>query len=108
MSAISLYSTWPDRESAETGARALIERRLIACANILPSAVSIYRWEGDIVSESEVVMFAKTSSARAEEACAALAALHPYETPCVVALEISPDLSHAPYLAWISSETSAT
>lgn len=98
---ITLYSTWPTRESAETAAHAAIAQRLIACANILGPATSIYRWEGEIETAAEVIMFAKTTKEAAAAATAALRANHPYETPCVIAVPISDWGSHAPFLDWV-------
>ena len=52
---IVLYTTWPDRESVERAAGRLLEDRLIACANILGESRSIYRWEGEVQSEREII-----------------------------------------------------
>ena len=71
------------------------------CANILGPATSIYRWEGEIETAAEVIMFAKTTKEAAAAATAALRANHPYETPCVIAVPISDWGSHAPFLDWV-------
>lgn len=104
MDAVTLYSTWPSRESAEAAARALLEQRLIACANILPGAVSLFRWEGEIQVESEAVMFAKTSAERAPAARDAMLQLHPYSLPSIAALRINSAESSASFLEWIGKE----
>lgn len=106
MDAVTLYSTWPSPESAETAARLVVERRLIACANILPGARSIYRWDGAVQAESEAVMFAKTTAAGAGAARDALVAAHPYDCPCVVAIPLWDAASHVPFLTWAAAETS--
>lgn len=100
-----VYTTFPDRTAAEEAARALLERRLIACANILPGMVSLYRWEGKTERAEEVVMLLKTTAARADAvvAVAAVAALHPYEVPAIVILPVAG--GGAPFLAWIAAET---
>ena len=51
-----IYSTWPDAETAEAAARRVLDEGLAACANILPGAVSLYRWEGKIMRDPETVM----------------------------------------------------
>ncbi len=105
MDAVTLYSTWPDRESAEAAARSLVEARLVACANILPEAVSVFLWEGEIQTESETVMFAKTTVAQVAAAQGALLRLHPYDTPCVLAMPLLAAGSSPHFLEWIDAET---
>lgn len=98
----SVYVTCPDRETARRIAGLLIERRLVACANLVPIE-SVYRWEGRIEEAREVAMFLKTRRERVEEVVAAVREAHPYEVPCVVEFELragNPD-----YLRWIDSET---
>jgi len=107
METVTLYSTWPSVEGAEAAARELVAERLVACANILPGARSIYRWEGDIQTETEAVMFAKTTAKRALAARDRLLRLHPYEVPCVAALTIRKDASNPAFLAWIEGEAAA-
>lgn len=102
---VLLYMTAPDTETAERIAGALIEARLAACANIFPEMHAVYRWRGAIESAAEVAVVFKTSAARAEAASARIAALHPYEVPCVISLPISAVGSHPGYLAWIGQET---
>jgi periplasmic divalent cation tolerance protein len=106
MDALMLYSTWPDRESAENAARALIEAHLAGCVTLLPQAVSFYRWEGEIQADQEVVMLAKTTAERVRAAREAILARHPYDLPCVLALNIDPASSHSPYLKWLAHDTS--
>lgn len=86
-------------EDAERLARELVERRLAACVNVLPGAVSFYRWKGRVERDEERLLVIKTSAAGFEELRAAIVALHPYELPEVVALPVS--AGHAPYLAWL-------
>ncbi len=105
METVTLYSTWPTLESAETAARALVERRLAACANILPGARSVFRWQGEIQTEPEVVMIAKTIAARACEARDLMLALHPYDVPCLTALPIQAEGSNPEFIAWVAAET---
>ena len=83
--------------------RALLERRLIACGTMLPGARSLYRWEGKIADEQEIVLMLKTRSARLDALQQAFAELHPYKVPELLALPVDTGLEK--YLGWISSET---
>ncbi len=105
MQAVTLYTTWPDADTAEGCALALVEQKLAACCTLLPSGLSVYRWRGGVQRDSETVLLVKTVAARADAARALILALHPYELPCVAAWPISASESHAPYLAWIAQET---
>lgn len=94
----------PDADSARTLARALVERRLAACVNILPHCQSIYRWQGQLEDSQEVPLLIKTTAARYGALEAALAALHPYEVPEIVAIPVSHGLPD--YMSWVLAETS--
>lgn len=96
-----IYSTWPDADSAEAAARAVIDENLAACANILPGAVSLYRWEGKVMRDPESIMILKTTADAAAALIERLADLHPYDTPALSALALDEAASHAPYLAWL-------
>lgn len=100
-----VYTTFPSRESAETAGRAVVEAGLAACANVLPGMISHYRWKGAVERAEEVVMILKTRRALATRVGAEVQALHPYETPAILVLDVS--TGSAPYLAWIASETAA-
>lgn len=103
MEQILVYMTAPDHESARRIGKAVLERRLAACANILPQVESMYWWEGAIQSESEVVVLAKTVLALFEPLKTCVLGLHPYEVPCVVAVRL--DHGHEPFLTWIDEQT---
>ncbi|MBV1696117.1 MAG: divalent cation tolerance protein CutA [Hyphomicrobiales bacterium] len=100
---VLIYSTWPDTATATAAGRALVEKRIAACANILPAMTSVYRWEGRIETGSEAVMVIKTRALLADEAIAAARELHPYEVPAFVTLPARG--GHGPYLDWILAET---
>lgn len=97
--------TAPDTEVAGRIARALVAERLAACVNVVSGVRSVYRWQGSIEEDPEVLLIAKTAAAR----CGALAArvkdLHPYELPEVVALPVSD--GSARYLEWVLQESSS-
>jgi periplasmic divalent cation tolerance protein len=102
-SAVFVYTTYPSLVEAERAGRALVERRLCACVNILPGMVSYYWWQGAIERGDEVVMIIKTRAALADAVGAAVKEMHPYTTPAVLVIPIEsvdPD-----YHAWIMDET---
>lgn len=103
MDLVSVYVTCPDEASAERIARGLLDLRLIACANIIPGARSLYWWEGRVQDEREVVMFMKTRRALVHDVLREARALHPYDVPCIVALEISAgDKDHLSYVGEVT------
>lgn len=95
--------TVPSREVAETLARTAVDARLAACVNVVPSVTSIYRWEGKVTSEAEVLLVCKTVRGRVEALMTALRARHPYTLPELIVLPVTG--GHAPYLDWVRSET---
>lgn len=106
MSAVVLvYTTWPSVVEAEAAATALVEARLVACANILPGMRSVYRWAGAVERAAETVMLLKTRAERADAVVAAVRARHPYETPAVLVLPVSG--GDAGFLDWVRTEAAA-
>jgi periplasmic divalent cation tolerance protein len=102
---VVLYTTWPDAETADKAAEAAVAEGLCACANRLGPLASIYRWRGSIELASEVPVLFKTSAARAEALERFLTERHPYETPCVLALNPSRAGSNPAFLDWIVAES---
>ena len=94
-----VLTTAPDQETAERLARALVEAGLAACVNLVPGARSIYRWEGAVQCDAEVLMVAKTIAERVPQLEGWLAEHHPYDCPECVALEAAS--VEAAYLAWL-------
>lgn len=92
-----------DADRAARIARLLVERRLAACVQVLGPVTSTYRWEGRIETASEHLLLIKTSAPAYEGCAAALADLHPYDTPEIIATPIVAGL--AGYLDWIGQET---
>jgi periplasmic divalent cation tolerance protein len=100
--AVFVYTTYPSIVEAERAGRALVERRLCACVNILPGMVSLYWWQGAIERGEEVVMIIKTRAALAEAVRVAVKDKHSYSTPAVLVIPIEsvdPD-----YHAWLAAE----
>ncbi|AEB11764.1 divalent-cation tolerance protein CutA [Marinithermus hydrothermalis] len=95
--------TVPNEETAKTLARTLVEERLAACVNIVPGLTSVYRWEGKVVEDAELLLVIKTTEARFAALEARVRALHPYTVPEVIALPIQ--AGARPYLEWLAAET---
>lgn len=95
--------TCPDAATAERLASALVDERLAACVNILPGITSVYRWDGRVERDAEVLLLIKTVVARFEAVRERLVALHPYEVPEVIATPIAAGLPA--YLDWIAACT---
>jgi periplasmic divalent cation tolerance protein len=100
--ALVVLVTAPDAETAADLARGLVEERLAACGNVLPGLRSIYRWEGEVHDEPEVLLVLKTTRARFEALRLAVLRRHPYQVPEVIALPV--EAGSAPYLAWLSAQ----
>ena len=100
---VSVYMTAASLEAALRLGRALVDEGLAACVNVLPEAVSLYRWDGAVQTESEVVLLAKTRAALFDALAARVRALHDYETPCIVALPLV--AGDDDYLAWLRAQT---
>jgi periplasmic divalent cation tolerance protein len=103
--AVFVYTTYPSLVEAERAGRALVERRLCACVNILPGMISHYWWQGAIERGEEVVMIIKTRASLAERVSAAVKELHSYTTPAILVIPIE-NVDHA-YLGWLVGETEA-
>lgn len=101
-----VFCTCPDRESANSIAAELIERRLAACVNILPEVTSVFRWQGRVTHDSETLLLIKTAGARYAQLETALRYLHPYELPEIIAVDVTRGLPE--YLHWLDAETRET
>lgn len=94
--------TAPDDAVAQRLADGLVSARLAACVNIVPGLRSVFRWEGEVCSETEVLLIAKTTAERVPEIESFLAEHHPYDCPECVALAVA--AVEAAYLAWLRGE----
>ena len=103
MRVLLVLTNLPDRESAESLAQTLVERRLAACVNVLAPCRSVYRWKGTVEAAGEVPVLIKTTEACYAALAAAIRERHPYELPEIIALPVTAGLSG--YLAWVAAET---
>jgi periplasmic divalent cation tolerance protein len=83
MSAL-IYCPFPDREAARAATNTLLDRKLIACANLLGEVESIYEWAGKRESATEVGVLFKTTERLLNETVGCLAQIHPYDTPAIM------------------------
>lgn len=101
-SALIVFTTFPDPDTARTLARKLVEMRLAACVNVMSPCLSVYRWQGRLNEDEEIPVIIKTSADNYARVEAFVRENHPYELPEVVALDITRGLPG--YLAWLSEE----
>ncbi|MFQ5906329.1 MAG: divalent-cation tolerance protein CutA [bacterium] len=97
-----IYTTTDSDQEAEKISKELLEKRLVACANIFPIN-SLYWWQGKIERSGEVAVIFKTRTELLDSAIEAIRQLHSYEVPCIVAYEMT--TGHQAYLDWIETET---
>jgi len=100
---VFVYTTYPSTVEAEQVGRALIERNLAACVNILPGMISYYRWEGSIERGEETVMIIKTRASQAERVSTVVKEMHSYSMPAILVIPIE-SVDQA-YLGWLLAET---
>jgi periplasmic divalent cation tolerance protein len=94
-----------EEEAARIG-EALVTERLAACANIIPGIQSIYRWEGKVARDAELLLIIKTTSDRYDALERRVKELHSYTTPEVIAMRI--EHGSADYLKWLRDSTSTS
>ncbi len=99
---IHVTTTCPDQASAERLAKSALTEQVTACANIVPGVKSLYRWQGEIAEDGEVLVIFKTSEAARAALVAFLEAEHPYEVPVITweALQTTQDAAD-----WLGRET---
>jgi periplasmic divalent cation tolerance protein len=96
-----ILSSCANKEEADRIAQALVEEGLAGCVSIVPGLESTYRWQSKIERSSEVLLLIKTDAAHAGQAGERLAALHSYEVPEILVLEIANGSKG--YLEWLGS-----
>ena len=101
--AVFVYTTFSNLVEAEAVAKVIVERRLAACANILPGMISHYWWQGTVGRAEEVVALFKTRVALAEDVRAAIRELHSYEVPAISVLPV--ESVDSDYLNWLLEST---
>lgn len=100
---IVVLVTCPTPEVGEKIGRALVEERLVACVNLVPGLISLYRWHGKTCREPECLLVIKTRRTRFPALARRIQALHPYSVPEIIALPIA--TGSVPYLSWVREST---
>lgn len=103
--AIAVFLTAANGEEATRLADMLVGSRLAACVQILPAMESVYRWQGNIERQSEVLLIAKTTQDKFDDLEREVRALHSYDTPEIIALPII--AGSTAYIDWLSDSVKA-
>ena len=97
-----VYMTAGSMDEAARIGKALVQRRLAACVNIIDGMRSFFEWDGSLQDDREVVMIAKTRSSRVAEMIDAVKALHSYDCPCIIELSVTG--GNRAFLDWIGKQ----
>ena len=97
--AIVVFMTAANGEEAARLAEMLVGAHLAACVQILPEMESVYRWQGKIERQSEILLLAKTTQGKFAELEREVRALHSYDTPEIIAVPVSE--ASPQYLKWL-------
>jgi len=99
-----IYITTSETLESKKIANALLEKRLVACTNIIPQITSLYLWKGKIEMDNESLLIAKTRDDKVDQVIERVKELHSYETPCILQLEVKKGSEE--YLQWMENELS--
>ncbi len=100
-----VYITTKDKEEARKIGKAIIEKRLAACVNILDGMESMFHWKGKVESDNETILIAKTPYHNVNRLTEVVKELHSYECPCIVTLTITEQEGNEEYLMWLLKES---
>ena len=98
------FSTFPDAEIARRISNQLVSERFAACANIVASVESIYRWKEKIESGNETLVFFKLSQGGQTAFQEKLSSLHPYDVPEIIFVPVAGGLPE--YFEWVDENSS--
>jgi len=101
--AIVVFMTAANGEEAARLAEMLVGAHLAACVQILPEIESVYRWQGKIERQAEVLLLAKTTRGKFDELEREVRSLHSYDTPEIIAVPVT--AASIPYLKWLIENT---
>ncbi len=99
---VVLITTPNHREAVRIG-QAVVRKKLAACANILSSVTSIFRWKGRMEKSREALLIFKTTQRRYDALANVVRSMHSYEVPEIIALDVAKGLPR--YIAWVHQET---
>jgi periplasmic divalent cation tolerance protein len=100
---VFVYITAKDKDEARKIGKAIVEKRLTACVNILDGMNSMYWWNGKIEDDNEAVIIAKTKGSLLNELITEVKSVHSYSCPCIVALPVLN--GNKDFLDWITNQT---
>lgn len=98
-----VFTSCPNQQCASEIAGQLVAQKLAACVTMLPQALSVYEWEGKVVTDNEVLLLIKTTTANTEALFSAIKSSHPYVTPELIGVSISQGSDD--YLQWLDQIT---
>ena len=98
-----VFCTIDSTDAARKLARRLVEERLAACVNIIGNVTSVYKWEGRIEEDAELLLVIKTRDGRLRELMDRIGELHPYDVPEILCWPVQE--GSRPYLDWVVAET---
>ncbi|MGB9837227.1 divalent-cation tolerance protein CutA [Methanothermobacter sp.] len=97
-----IYITTSGQEESGRIGRKLVEERLAACVNIIPSIKSFYHWEGSLEEDEESVLIVKTTGELSRQIIKRVRELHSYDNPCIISIPITG--GSRDYLEWLNNE----
>lgn len=103
MTLIDVWINCPSRDVAREISEALVSERLAACTNTFADIQSAFHWKGSVERETEVPLLVKTRGDLFDAVCRRVEALHPYETPGIMALDVK--YVNQAYKDWVMQET---
>lgn len=103
MRATAIVTTVGTEEQANLISRELIARRQAACVNIVPGVRSVYRWQGNVVSDEELLLIAKTRESQFEAVAETIRELHSYDVPEILTFDVG--RGDETFLDWIFAST---
>ncbi len=106
MSAILIYVTCGEEKEAMNIAKELLSCELAACANIIPQTKAIFKWEGVIQEQFETILILKSQKARLKEVIEKVKAIHSYDLPCILSIQIED--GNAKFLEWVLRNSERT
>lgn len=99
---IVLFITTATAEEARQISRALLNKKKVACVNIVPGVSSLFWWQGKLDSAQENLLVIKTKASQLNEIIRLVKELHSYDVPEIIALPIIG--GNQDYLKWIDEE----
>ncbi len=96
-----VYITTKDKQEAKSIGKKLVKENLAACVNIVDGMETIYRWEGEIVEDTEAILIAKTPYHNVRDLTKRVKDLHSYECPCIITLQLTEQEGNKEYQKWL-------